>query len=284
MVIDMKLPVSIILLTYNEEREIGDCVRALQSISEDIYILDSYSTDKTVEIARENKATVFQNRFTGFGDQRNWAIDNIPTQFDWQLHLDADERPTVDFIKELENVVRSDSPHAGFLIPNRLMLDDRWLKYSSGYPVYQVRLFHRKRLRFVNTGHGQMESTSGTLGYFKSPYLHYGFSKGLQYWFEKHAKYAAQEAVQSLENRQPLYRDITDLLSGPIQRRRALKRLSYRVPCRAWLRWLEILFLRRGILDGKAGVQYANMLYTYEMMTSIFVQAQRKQRNSVSSD
>lgn len=271
----MNLPVSIIILTYNEENEIADCIEGAKAISDDIHVLDSFSTDQTIEIAKKHGALIHQNHFTGFGDQRNWAIDHIPTQSPWQLHLDADERPTKEFIEELTRTLQGDSPHAGFWIPNRLMLGDRWLRYSSGYPVYQVRLLHRERLRFSNAGHGQKEETNGILGYFQAPYLHHGFSKGLQHWFEKHAKYAAQEACHALKDSQSFWSDIMDLGKDSILRRRALKRLSYRIPCRAWLRWCEILFLRRGILDGKAGLIYANMLYTYENMTTAYLAAKK---------
>ena len=269
----MTLPVSIVILTYNEENGIVDCIRALRTITNDIFVLDSYSTDKTVVLARGQGVGIYQNRFTGFGDQRNWAIDQIPTRFPWQLHLDADERPTQEFIDELRETLLSESVHAGYWIANRLMLGDRWLKYSSGYPVYQVRLFHRDRLRFENSGHGQKEVSTGSLGYFKSPYLHYGLSKGLQYWFEKHSRYAQQEAKRAVELRRSVLTELMELAKDPVSRRRAVKRLSYRLPCRAWVRWCEVLFIRRGFLDGKAGLVYANMLYAYETMASVYIMA-----------
>ena len=269
----MSLPVSIIILTYNEEDAIGECIQAAKNISTDIHVLDSDSTDSTLDVVRELGVPIYQNRFTGFGDQRNWAIDHIPTRFPWHLHLDADERPTPEFIAELKRTLQSETAHAGFRIPNRLMLGDRWLKHSSGYPVYQVRLFHRDRLRFENAGHGQKEVTSGSLGYFHSAYLHYGLSKGLQAWFEKHCRYAHQEAKKAAEVRLSIFDELRGLTRDSVTRRRAMKRLSYRVPCRAWFRWCEILFLRGGILDGKAGIIYANMIYAYESMASVYLMA-----------
>jgi hypothetical protein len=239
-------------------------------ISDDIHVLDSHSSDNTCLYAKKIGVRIHKNSFTGFGDQRNWAIDHIPTKYEWQLHLDADERPTPAFIQELARILTSDSNLSGYLVPNKLILNNVWLKYSSGYPVYQVRLFHKNRLRFANHGHGQREIAAGKLGRMKEPYLHYGFSKGIQHWLAKHAKYAQQEASESIANKQSFLMSVGQSLSlDSVRRRRGLKSLSHFLPARPLLRFFEILVLRRGILDGSAGITYAKMMATYEMMTDV---------------
>jgi glycosyltransferase involved in cell wall biosynthesis len=266
----MTIPVSVIVLTHNEESEIADCVQMICKFSDDIHVLDSFSNDQTIFRAEQAGAKTHQNSFSGFGDQRNWAIDHIATKYDWQLHLDADERPTEAFVNELSRITNSNSDAAGYLVPNKLMLNSVWLKHSSGYPVYQVRLFHKRRLRFVNHGHGQREVTDGKLVRMKEPYLHYGFSKGIEAWLAKHAKYANQEAIESLQNRGSLLKSLCQVISlEPVKRRRGLKALSHYLPARPLLRFLEVLILRKAILDGKAGITYAKMMATYESMTDV---------------
>lgn len=266
----MKLPLTAVILSYNEERDIGSCIQSLQDYVDDVVVLDSGSRDRTVEIAGQLGARLYTNAFTGFGDQRNWAIDNVEHKHDWVIHLDADERLTSELAKELGSRLASDPTEAGYYVPCKLMFGNRWLRYSGGFPTYQVRVFHRKRLRFVNDGHGQREVTQGKLAYVNEPYLHYGFSKGIECWFLKHVQYSAKEAVSSLQDEPITAVEFTRVFFGDrVSRRRSLKRLSRRVPFRRILRIIDLLILKRGILDGWSGILYARMLAVYEEMIAI---------------
>ena len=266
----LDLPISIVVLTKNEANDIGDCLNQLLAVSYDVHVLDSGSDDDTVAIARSKNVPVYVHRFTGFGDQRNWAIDNIPHRHEWILHLDADERPTDRFVTELREIVSAPSRHCGYFVANKLMLGGQWLKYSSGYPIYQARLFRHGRLRFINYGHGQREVVEGTMGHMRAPYLHFAFSKGLKHWFEKHANYACAEAERASEETGNLSQAARTLIFGSrIEKRRAVKLLLNRAPGRATLRFWELLLLRRGIFDGRAGIDYARMIAAYELMYSV---------------
>lgn len=270
----MILPVTVVVLTQNEQQDLPDCIASVTPYTDDCIVLDSGSNDDTVAIARAEGIPVYINSFSGFGDQRNWAIDQIPHRYDWVLHLDADERMTPAFAAELQEILRRNPSESGFYVPSKLMLGESWLRYSSGFPVYQVRLFHRERLRFVNYGHGQREVTEGRLGTMSEPYLHYAFSKGIQAWFEKHARYAASEAIMSVEDvKGQSGRMVQFLFGDTVMRRRVLKRLSHHLPARGWLRLFEMLVLKRGLLDGKAGILYARMMANYESMTAVYKMA-----------
>jgi glycosyltransferase involved in cell wall biosynthesis len=270
----MKLPVSVVILTANESQSLPDCLKAVFSFTDDVSIVDSGSEDGTVEIARREGAGVYVNRFVGFGTQRNWAIDHVQHRFDWVLHLDADERPTEAFLLEIKSLLEQPREEAGFFVPSKLMFGNRWLKHASGFPVYQVRLFHRDRLRFADHGHGQREVTDGTLGYMKEPYLHFAFSKGLKDWFIKHARYAAEEARLSISDTNSMAQSLVNLFDrDPVIRRRSLKSLSYHVPFRPSLRFAYTLLIKRAILDGRAGIAYAKMIATYEAMIVAYIQA-----------
>jgi hypothetical protein len=151
-----------------------------------------------------------------------------------------------------------------------LLLGGHWLRYSSGYPVYQVRLFHCDRLRFENHGHGQREVTDGVLGYLNQPYIHDAFAKGLDDWFAKHGRYARTEAETLFADRRSLAETVSYALRGDaVQRRRAIKSLAYRLPGRGFLRLFHALILNRGALDGPAGWTYARMLAAYESMVTV---------------
>lgn len=265
-----RIPCSVVILTQNEERNLAACLESLAAF-DDVHVLDSGSTDATVDIATSRGARVAANAFAGFGQQRNWAHDRLPLLHDWVLHLDADERMTVALEREVAAVVAADDGRlAGYLLPERTLLRGRWLRYAGMYPRYQVRLVHRARMRYVDHGHGQRESSALPFGTLAAPYDHWAFSHGLEHWLCKHAGYARREAAQFVSGASRV--SPLRLLTGtPLERHRALKQLGMRIPLRPLLRWLQVLIVKRGILDGRAGFEYARMLKLYEEMIDLFV-------------
>ena len=259
---------SVVILTLDEQINVKTCIESLRGI-DDIHVLDSGSSDRTCEIAEEMGAKVSINPFESFGKQRNWAIDNMPLENDWVLHLDADERMTPELLEEIRSLIETDPAEAGYFVPSKLMFMGRWLRHAGGYPTYQVRLFHSKRLRFTDYGHGQREETKGEVGSIEQPYLHDAFSKGLDDWLAKHNRYSRQEAEQALREKAQGIR-LSDLLSSDsVARRRTMKRIAYRLPARGALRWWYIYLIQLGFLEGREARTYATLITTYERMTGI---------------
>lgn len=259
--------VSVLLLTLNEEANLPACLAAV-AWSDDVVVLDSYSTDDTVSVARRAGARVYQRAFDSFAGQRNHALDMIELRNEWILHLDADEIITHDLHTEMLHAV-CDGQYDAYRIPSKMMFFGQWLRYSGMYPSYQVRLGHRERFRFKQVGHGQREDLPPErVGTLTQPYLHYSFSKGLTDWFEKHNRYAtdeARETVRRLEASAGI--DWGGLASGDqSRRRRTLKELAYRLPFRPTLRFFYMYVLRRGFLDGRAGLTYCRLLALYEYL------------------
>ncbi len=269
-------PVSVIILCYNEEVNIRECLESC-AWCDDVHVLDSGSRDRTVEIAEEMGAKVSVNPFKSFGEQRNWAIDNIETKHRWHFHLDADERFTPALVKEMDAILRADRPSdstsrtTAYQCPSMMMFMGQWLRRAAEYPVYQVRFFDSAMCRYEDYGHGQREVNRGRTGVLKMPYLHYNFSKGIEEWFDKHNRYSTLESSQAQhEPHVSLSRAMLGLFAADkIKRRRHLKALSYRMPAKATLMYLYIVVLRRGFMDGSAGVNYARMRSIYEAMISV---------------
>lgn len=262
------MKVSALILTFNEERNIAACLGSLKGI-DDVVVVDSGSTDRTCEIARDHGARILKRPFDDFANQRNFGLEEGAFRHDWVLHLDADEVATPEFLAALialEAVEGID----GYRVPSKTMLRGQWLRRSGMYPTYQVRLGHRDRLRFKQVGHGQREDLPpDRVGTFSEPYLHFNFSHGLTQWLRKHATYAEDEARQLFEDRKAPMMALGELFSGDgTRRRRALKRLVNRFPVilRPSLRFFHAYIVRRGFLDGRAGLQYALMLACYEAM------------------
>ena len=260
-------PYGIAVLAFNEERALP---LLFESLPRDVPVIlvDSGSTDRTVEIAKAAGAVVVVNPFTGFGDQRNFAIDAAEGAPEWQLHLDADERMTPALDAAVRGVAGTGGGPDAYAIPNKLMLNGRWIRRSSGYPVYQVRLVRRSSARFVNHGHGQQEEPGTLLGRLEEPYIHHAYIHGATHWLIKHAQYAAREVELEMSGGARVR--TADLLSrDTVVRRRALRDLCRWLPMKGLLQMVRILLLKGGVLDGRQGFTYARMLSVYEGMKEI---------------
>ena len=268
-------PVSVVILTLNEEMNIAECLASC-AWSDDVHVLDSGSEDRTVEIARSLGAHVHVHPFESFGKQRNWAIDNIPLKHDWVFHLDADERFTPVLVQEMNDRLSANPSEAGFHNPHKLMFMGRWLKRSGGYPTYQMRLFHKSRMRFKDYGHGQREDTDQSVGVFEQPYLHYAFSKGLYDWIDKHNRYSSLEALEVIGSRRESLRMRNLFSADPVRRRRTWKELGYHLPFRPMVRWFVIMFVLGGVFEGRAGYTYAKLVAMYEQMITLKLRLLKK--------
>lgn len=270
------VPCSVVILTLNEELNLADCLRSLGCF-DDIHVLDSGSTDATASIASRFGAALAVNRFESFGQQRNWGHDRLPLRHPWVLHLDADERMNPELESEIRDVIAGDTAEfAGFFIAERTLLNGQWLRYAGQYPRYQARLVHRDRMRFIDHGHGQREQSALPFRHLRSPYEHHAFSHGIEHWLCKHVGYAMREA-EAAETASASWPELVGRVWGShgTDRRRALKHLAERVPARPFLRWLYVLVICRGVLDGPAGWQYAQMMKVFQEMIDLCADERR---------
>jgi glycosyltransferase involved in cell wall biosynthesis len=266
--------ISVIILTKNEEKDLPACLESVKWC-DDVHVLDSGSTDATIEIARSYGASVSVNPFESFGKQRNFAIDNIAVKHQWILFLDADEHVTPKFLEEMRNKVQTAaSDVAGYYCCWKMMLEGQWLKHCDNFPKWQFRLMLKGKARFTDFGHGQKEDKIiGRIEYIKEPYLHYGFSKGWFAWIERHNKYSTQEAAARLKERPPF----KNMFSGHGSvRNPALKSWLSNVPGWPLLRFIQAYFFSLGFLEGKPGFIYCvNMAY-YEFLIKIKMRELKK--------
>ena len=269
--------ISTIILTKNEAKDLPNCLDSLKWC-DDINILDSGSVDKTIEIAKEYGVNVYFNEFISFGNQRNFALDNISTEFEWILFLDADEVTTNEFVIEItKRIENNNSNIAGFYCCWKMILENKWLKYCDNFPKWQFRLLKKGKARFTDFGHGQKEAeVIGNIEYIKEPYLHYGFSKGWYAWIERHNRYSTLEAKSRLFQTPPLKNIFSKNKS---QRNPALKSWLIKIPGWPFLRFFHAYFLNLGFLEGMPGFIYCvNMAY-YEFLIKIKIRELKKSTN-----
>lgn len=264
----IKAPVSVMVFTLNEEIHLPSCLAALDWC-DDIIVVDSFSTDRTEAICQEHGIRFFQNRFEGFGSQRNWALDNTQPRHSWILILDADERVTPELGEELRAIAdESPSGVGAYRVRRRFYMWGRWLRYSSLYPTWVVRFIHRDRVRYIDRGHAETQEVAGEIRDLAHDLIDENL-KGIDEWFERQNRYSRKDADFELDGEQAGLNQ-GDLLSpDPLKRRAALKRLARRVPARGLVYFLYSYVWRRGFLDGRDGFVFCQMRAMYQAEVAI---------------
>jgi glycosyltransferase involved in cell wall biosynthesis len=258
--------ISVLILTKNEERDLPGCLASV-AWSDDVHVFDSFSTDRTVEIARAAGAHVTQRAFDGYASQRNAALETLPFRHEWIFLPDADERPTPELIVEMQPAATSAPAEvAAFRVRRRDFLNGAWLKHAQMSPYY-VRLVRRGRARFEREVN-EVPRVEGRIADLAAPLDHFPFSKGMAYWIEKHNTYSTMEArlIASGMNRPPPSLAAALFEKDFHARRVAQKALFYRMPARPLIKWCYMMFVRGAVLDGSAGLAYSNLQATYEYM------------------
>ena len=262
---------SVLILTYNEMTNIGRCLDSLRPCS-DVVVLDSHSTDGTPEAVARSSARLYSRTFDTFAGQRNWAIDNVPFEYPWVLHLDADECLTPALHDELLTICSRDEKSAYFLA-NKLIFMGQWLRRSSMYPYYQARLLRLGESRFEQVGHGQhLAFASRGTDRLREPYLHYNFSKGFTDWVARHNRYSSDEARRIVSRPAASWGHLvwTALIGKPgDERQQARKALADHLPLRPLVRFLYLYIARFGFLDGRAGFHYCMLTAIYDYLVRL---------------
>ncbi|WP_353258412.1 glycosyltransferase family 2 protein [Prochlorothrix hollandica] len=261
---------SIYILTHNEEVDIGACLESA-ALCDDIVVVDSCSGDRTPAIVQDYASRLplrfVQHPFASHGQQRTWMLREIPAKYDWIYILEADERMTPALFRECAQATQRPD-HVGYYVAERVMFMGTWIRRSTQYPRYQLRLLRVGRVWFDDYGHTEREVCDGSTGFLKETYPHYTCSKGLSRWIEKHNRYSTDEAQETLRQLSQGSVQWGDLLWGKteVDRRRALKKLSLRLPFRPLLRFLYMYFLLGSVWDGRAGFTWCVLQSFYEYL------------------
>jgi glycosyltransferase involved in cell wall biosynthesis len=262
-----RAPVTLVVLTFNEERNLPACLDSVAGWAADLVVVDSGSTDRTVAMAREYGARVVEHPFETHTRQWQWALANVPLTTDWVLALDADQRLTPELRTEIAERLRQPGETAGFFLNRRQIFRGRWIRHGGYYPKYLLKLFRRASVSLDATElvdhHFQVAGPTQNLGFDMIEDNQNEAS--IAVWTAKHNRYAALQARQDVlresltgdavgESRTtaaaPAHRD-----GSPDARTRRLKRVWHRLPLfvRPCLYVFYRYVLRLGFLDGKEG-------------------------------
>ncbi|HEX8897573.1 MAG TPA: glycosyltransferase family 2 protein [Chthoniobacterales bacterium] len=267
------VPVSVIIPVRQEGANLPRCLDCVKWADE-IFVVDSHSTDATAEIAAARGAKVMQFEFNGtWPKKKNWALETLPFRNEWVFILDADEVLAPQAGPEFAQAIANAGELAGYWINRRFMFMGRWLRHSY-YPNWNLRLFRHslgryEKLTDADTQSGDNEVhehviVKGPTGRLRCEMDHYAFPT-VEVFVEKHNRYSNWEARVSAERK--LSGSDARISSSAVGRRRKLKLLSQRLPCRPLLRFLYIYVWQKGFLDGREGYYFARLHAFYEFLS-----------------
>jgi glycosyltransferase involved in cell wall biosynthesis len=270
----MRVPLSILIPTFNEELNLDDCLASVCGWADNVVVLDSFSSDRTLEIAKRFGVSVVQHAYEGPAQQKNWALDNLDLASEWVLFLDADERVPRDLQLEIDAIIAAQgNGYAGFYLNRRFIFYGRWIKHSGWYPSWNLRLFKYRLGRYEQRQVHEHIVLNGRKGYCRHDLIHEDM-RDMTDWIAKHNRYATLEAEENFRSLQG--RGDTgfspSFSKGPVERKRALKdRLLIRLPAplRSLFLFFYMYFLRLGFLDGIHGFHFCAMHATFEYYCGI---------------
>jgi glycosyltransferase involved in cell wall biosynthesis len=272
--------ITVIIPTLNEELHIGRAVRSSLPLGP-VFVVDSLSTDSTCKVAESAGATVIEHPWQGYAEQKNWALDNLPIDTYWVFFLDADEIISSELRVALIGATTKDAD--AWYVPRRNILLGKPLNHVWWYPDYQLRLFRRGSARYEDRRVHEHMVVSGKCGYLDIPLVHENV-KGMTAFIERHQRYAALEAREmrrALEARadrtsaadlKQRLANAAGVIMDRAARRRFLKeKIWYKMPHRPAIRFLWLYLGRRGFLDGRHGLVYAELIGAYEAMIDAYL-------------
>ena len=251
----MSVPVSVLVPTLDEELNLPECLDSV-AWADEVFVVDSYSHDRTLEIAHGRGAHVVQHPFESYSRQKNWALDTLPFRNEWVLIVDADERVTPELRCEIAAILPT-AECAGYYLNRRVVFLGRWIRHAGWYPNWNLRLFRHRLGRYDGREVHEHVVLNGPVGYLRNDLLHLD-RRGLEAFVARHNRYSTLEAAARFKAE----RDAPDrarlpvgLLASPVQRKRFVReRVWPRVPAKPLALFVYMYVLRRGFLDGRAGL------------------------------
>ncbi|MBD2744594.1 glycosyltransferase family 2 protein [Coleofasciculus sp. FACHB-1120] len=276
-----KLPVSVLIPAKNEQANLAACLESVARADE-VFVVDSQSSDRSIEISESYGAKVVQFHFNGrWPKKKNWALDNLPFSNEWVLIVDCDERITPELWDEIATAIENPE-YEGYYLNRKVFFLGKWIQHGGRYPDWNLRLFKHKTGRYENLGTEEIRNTGdnevhehvilqGKSGYLKNDMLHIDF-RDVFHWLERHNRYSNWEArvyLNILTGKDESGTIGANLFGDAVQRKRYLKKTWVRLPFKPLIRFILIYIIQRGFLDGKPGYIYARLMSQYEYQIGV---------------
>jgi glycosyltransferase involved in cell wall biosynthesis len=281
-------PLCVVVLTFNEALNLPACLGSLAGLPCEIYVVDSASTDRTVEIAAQHRVRVVPHNFESHARQWKWALDSLPITADWVLALDADQLLSEGLRDELCQLFTGQMPKVdGFYVKRRQIFRGRWIRHGGYYPKYLLKLFKRHAVQFdENDLVDHHFYIAGSVAKLRGDLIEDNRKESdISFWIDKHNRYASLLAREEIRRRtQPQTRPLQPALGGtPDQQSLWLKNVWNRMPkyVRPFFYFTYRYFVRLGFLDGKEGFIF-HFLHAFWFRLLVDINVDELERNGIS--
>lgn len=287
-----KLPITAIVLTYNEKLNLKECIDSVKDHIDEIIVVDSFSIDETISIAESYNIKYYQNKFVNQAKQFIWALDNIKMNYEWILRLDADERWTKEGFAELRNIIENDKAD-GIYVKMKIFFMGRWIKHGGFYPNYFLRVYKKSKGKMEDRWMDEHIKVEGRtlISNINVIESNYDRQKNISLWTDKHNKYSTREAIEFLIQKHNLRKidTVAKFWGNKTERKRWIKEKFYfRLPLfiRPFLYYIYRYIFKLGFLDGKEGFIYHYLrAFWYRFLVDVKVyqieQLSKKENNAI---
>ncbi|RPE08450.1 glycosyltransferase family 2 protein [Chitinophaga lutea] len=269
------MKISVIILTYNESKHLARCLESMRQVAEEIYVIDAFSTDDTLEIAARYNAKVHQRKWINYADQFQWALDNCDIRTPWVMRMDADEYLEPALVKEI-NSIEIPAKVTGIYIRRKVLFKEKWIRYGGFYPHTLLRIWRNAagsiEQRWMDE---HVVISGGETMQLKEHIVDHNLNS-IHWWVNKHNNYAIREMVDLLNIKYRFLEEDKRLLgseSSQARRKRFLKEKVYSAlspGARASLYFCFRYFLRFGFMDGYRGFVFHFMQgYWYRLLVDV---------------
>ena len=268
-----RAPVDVVILTFNERLNLPHALRSVLPWAERVFVVDSGSTDGTIELARSMGADVVERPWLGYARQKNWALDNLPLSSPWVFILDADEVITPALRDEVVRIVGRPPEsvrESGFYVNRYLIFLGKRIQHCGYFPSWNLRLFKRGSARYEDRPVHEHMVLEGKAGFLKGLMEHED-RRGLEYYIAKHNRYSTLEAETIFFNEKYASKGLrASLFGNAVERRRFFKNKIYPGIPGKWLwRFIWMYGIKLGVLDGSAGLRFCLLISSHELFTSL---------------
>jgi glycosyltransferase involved in cell wall biosynthesis len=249
------------MLTFNEELNLDRSLSSLAGWADDVVVLDSFSTDRTLEIANNYGVRVHQHKFEGHAAQWLWGIRNIDFAHEWLFMHDPDHRVTPELKQELQELFGQGIPDDvnGLYVKRRNVFQGKWMRHGGYYPIYMLKIVRRDLVTFDEREFDYRAYVPGRTLKLKHDIIEENIKEeDITFWINKHNGFATRQAEEEMfrANNPDSWKTTPAFLGNSDQRTLWLKVRWYRMPLfiRPFLYFFYRYFLRLGFLDGKKGL------------------------------
>jgi glycosyltransferase involved in cell wall biosynthesis len=259
-----KADLAVVMLTYNESLHLARALQHVSGFAKQIFVIDSFSTDATVQIARDHGAEVLQHPFQNYAKQYEWALENAPIESEWVMRLDADEIIEGDLAEEIVNKLPALPPEiTGVNLKRKTIFQGKFIRHGGRYPLTLLRIWRHGKARIEDRWMDEhMYLTEGHAVTFSGGFADHNLFD-LTSFTDKHNRYASREALDVLNQRLHIFEEHIDLAAQSTARQARIKRffkesIYNRLPCEvsAVAYFIYRYIFQLGFLDGRRGFVY----------------------------